>query len=510
MTENSHNVKNPSVALTPAQQLAEAGRLFRRQAFPEAISLCQQFLQHQPEHTQAFQLLLQLYQINGNYMLLADASLCAWQKQPTTAATKATVQAAYTALRQLQRHQEAISLLQHALVQLAPWPALRMQLGLLFKETGDFEQALQQLNQAIVEDPQLYQAYWLRADLLKKPEVSDLTQLQQQLARPDLPADARAYLHYALARALEFLGHYAASFSELSLGAAAKRQCLRYDHGAELASHQRSSLPFKPLSFAAPNTSEITPIFICGMPRSGTTLTEQILSSHPSVTAGDELFELARATASVLTQSQQRQPYPLWAQSMTEQQWQQLGQQYLACTAHLHGRGYFTDKMPLNYKAIGIIAKALPQAKIIHCQRQPLDMLFSCYKQLFAEGIAFSYDLTELAEMYQAYRALMAQWQQLLPGRMYSLPYEALLQQQRIETEQLLAFVGLDWHDNCLNFHQNRRAVFTVSSTQVRQPLFFSGQDFWLHYAPQLAPLAALLTQDTADYQQQLQLRLQA
>ena len=493
------------MTLTPEQQLAEAARLMRCSEYQQAISLNQQVLQQQPANLNAWHMLFELYRLAADYQLLAQAGIQARQQLPEF---KAAIQAAYMALRQLQRHPEAIALIQDAIKQYPAWAELQLQLGLLYKETADFAAALTAFNQAIALTPTLYEAYWLRADLLKQPTTTDIAQLRQLLATTALPDNARAQLHYALARALEFQGHYADSFAELNAGAAAKRRSLPYNHAAELAEHQRSSLPFAQLTFDPAGTAEVTPIFICGLPRSGSTLVEQILSSHPAVSAGDEMFELAQATKEVLSQPQQQLPFPLWAASMSEAQWQQLGQCYLERTRHLHANGYFTDKMPLNYKAIGIIAKALPQAKIIHCQRQPMDTLFSCYKQLFADGIAFSYSLTELAEIYQAYQALMRQWRQLLPGRIYQLPYEALILQQQAETASLLQFIGLDWADSCLAFQHNPRAVFTVSSTQVRQPLFSNHIGFWQHYQPQLATLADMLAPDISQYQQQLQLRL--
>ncbi|WP_052748984.1 tetratricopeptide repeat-containing sulfotransferase family protein [Arsukibacterium ikkense] len=489
------------MTLSPDQQLAEAARMLRCHEHQLAIPLCQQVLQLQPDNINAWRMLFELYRLTGNYQLLAQCSLQAIQRLPEF---PAAIQAACMALRQLQQHQQAIKLLQDAIKQYPAWAELQLQLGLLYKETGDFSAALAAFNQAIALAPSLHEAYWLRADMLKQPTAAEISQLRQQLTRPELTDDARAQLHYALARALEFQHNYAASFAELTAGAAAKRRSLHYDHAAELAEHRRSSAPFGQQRFATACNSDVTPIFICGLPRSGSTLAEHILSSHPAVRAGDELFDLAQATRDVLSNAQQQQPFPLWAASMSDEQWHQLGQRYLERTRHLHSNGYFTDKMPLNYKAIGIIAKALPQAKIIHCQRHPMDTLFSCYKQLFADGIAFSYDLTELAEIYQAHQTLMQQWQQLLPGRIYQLRYERLIRQQQAETARLLAFIGLDWAESCLTFHQNPRAVYTVSSTQVRQPLFSSSLGFWQHYQPQLAGLATLLAEDIRQYQQQL------
>lgn len=457
------NTTEPDYALCPFlfQLLSNQRRFF------ELLSLSQQLAAQQPD------------------------LLIAWQAQ-------------LRSLRQLQRHTEAINI-STALLQRQPDNAnLRLTLGVLLKDSGQSDTALEQLQAAIDIQPTLFEAYWLRADLLKTASDADIEQMQLLLPRCSTDTQ-RAQLHYALARALEQRQHYADSFLHLAQGAAAKKRALAYDHQAELAEYQAIMQQFsQPLPQADTASCHSIPVFICGLPRSGTTLVEQILSSHPDVTAGDELFELAQATALVLTTQQKQQPFPQWVSTADTLQWQHLGSTYLQLTKRLQNTTYFTDKMPLNYKAIGIIKAALPQAKIIYCQRHPLDTLFSCFKQLFADGIAFSYDLQQLADIYIAQQQLMAHWHKLFPGQIYTVTYEQLVQQQQQQTQALLEYLTLPWSDNCMQFHQNQRAVFTVSNSQVRQPMFQSSIGYWQRYQHQLQPLVQRLQPYIEKYQAML------
>jgi hypothetical protein len=231
------------------------------------------------------------------------------------------------------------------------------------------------------------------------------------------------------------------------------------------------------------------------MARSGTTLVEQILSSHSEVIAGDERPDLLNATAEHLHTKRNTEPYPYWAKGFNEQDWQAIGQRYLATTADLQGGKMFSDKWLSNYQAIGLIHLALPDAKIIHLQRRPMDNLFGCFKQLFGQGIGYSYDLVELAELYHAYRQVMTHWNEVLPGKILHIQYEELVTNQQQTTEKMLQFLSLDWDQNCLDFHRNKRPVKTVSSSQVRQPMSRQGIDSWRRYEDQLEPLRQRLVE---------------
>lgn len=242
------------------------------------------------------------------------------------------------------------------------------------------------------------------------------------------------------------------------------------------------------------------------MPRSGTTLAEQILSSHPRVVAGDELTDLPVATSEVLRERKISAPYPDWAAQLTAADWRNIGERYRALTAHLtealrDGSGrpvFFTDKNLQNYKAVGLIHLALPDAKIIYCRRDPMDNLWGCYRQLFGDGLLFTYSQTELADTWHAANELMTYWQAQLPDKIFVLDYEALVADQETVTRQLLDFVGLPWDDACLAFYNNPRAVRTTSAAQVRSPLCADRLGQWRPFSEQLKPMQERLAQTDA------------
>lgn len=478
--------------------LAYLQLLLRRGQLAAAEAYCRELLDAEPPLYSVCPYLFQLLNGQRRFTELLSLTQQLAAQQPDLIIVW---QAQLICLRQLQRHDDAIAI-NAALLQRLPKAAeLWLLQGILLKDQGQTAAALQHLQQAIAVNPCLFEAYWLRADLLKSPSETEIEQMQHvlQYCRSD---SERAQVHYALARALEYQQQYTASFTQLELGATAKKRCMAYDHQSELVEYQAILQQFaKPLPQAKSQGATCTPVFICGLPRSGTTLVEQILSSHPDVSAGDELFELAQATEMVLSAEQKALRFPHWVNTADTGQWQLLGQTYLQLTARLQNKRYFTDKMPLNFKAIGIIKAALPQAKIIYCQRQPLDTLFSCYKQLFADGIAFSYDLNQLADIFIAQQQLMTHWFRLFPGQIYTVTYEQLVQQQQQQTKTLLDFLDLPWSDNCMQFYNSQRAVYTVSNSQVRQPMYHSAIGHWQHYQPQLQPLIARLKPYIEQYQ---------
>lgn len=474
--------------------------MLRRGQLNEVETQCRQWLNKPPASEEVCGILFQLLHQQRRFTELLELSQQLTSQQPELLIAW---RAQLKCLRQLQRHADAININKQLLQRFVDVADLWLLQGILLKDCGQLDAALAHLQQAIQLQPTLYEAYWLRADLLKSPTDADIRHMQQQLA--SCPNDtAAAPLHYALASALERQQQFAASFAQLQRGAAAKKRTLRYNHQQELEEYRALMQTFtKPIQLGQASNGS-TPVFICGLPRSGTTLVEQILSSHEDVTAGDELFELAEATAKTLSEQQNALRFPHWAMQLDGGKWQQLGERYLQLTSRLQQSRYFTDKMPLNYKAIGIIRAALPQAKIIYCQRHPLDTLFSCFKHLFGEGIAFSYDLNHLADIFIAQQQLMTHWLKRYPEHIYVVTYETLVMQQRQQTEKLLAYLELSWSEQCMQFHTNQRAVYTVSNSQVRQPMYASSIGSWRRYQQQLQPLIQRLQPYIEQYQAML------
>jgi hypothetical protein len=238
------------------------------------------------------------------------------------------------------------------------------------------------------------------------------------------------------------------------------------------------------------------PIFIIGLPRTGTTLAERILASHSEVFAAGELNNFAMRMMQQVrkktgTQNLSRQAL---VKKSAELDSKDLGQAYLDSTRPLTGHSpHFVDKMPLNFLYAGLIHMALPQARIIHMVRNPMDSCYAIYKRLFQDAYPWSYDLDEIAAYFLAYRRLMAHWDEAMPGVIYRLAYEDLVTDPENTARELLRFCSLPWQPQCLRFDENKAATTTASASQVRQPVYTSSVQRWRDYKQQLAPLAAKL-----------------
>ena len=358
-------------------------------------------------------------------------------------------------------------------------------LGVLKKEAGELDEALTIFNRCIAQQSDFAPAYWNRADLYKTISSGEVAEMEALYSRAHLKDEDRIYFSYALAHGLERLEDYERSFYYLTIGSRLKRQSLTYNHAAAIKELKDIPQYFAPSLFHDQQSGLKTaaPIFICGLPRSGTTLVEQIISSHPDITGGEELMALSTAVASVLQTKAMNLRYPLWTTHFNREDWKQIGTEYLALTQRLQKTNYFTDKMLMNYKALGVIHLALPNAKIIHCTRDPLDNMFGCYKQLFDKGLRFTYDLDELADTYEAYAQVMAHWKTLFPANIIDVRYESLVTDPETETRRLLDFIGLSWNPACLDFYNNKRPVYSASNSQVRQPIFTSSIGQWRNHA---------------------------
>lgn len=477
------------------QALQQSQQFIHQSRWLDAQSIWQQLARQLPLEADSFQHLFRSYFQQANYQaMITWADYCLDHSPHQLLALKAKAKG----YRFLQKHSLAIDSL-HKAQQLAPHEAdLHLQLGILYKELGHYEQALDAFQQCIQIQPDHHNAYWQQADLQKNIPLLQLQYLQKKASDERYTADARAHFAYAAARGYELQQQDELCFELYHQGAVLKRQQLNYDHAFELQQFDKLQRLFNddfPSTSSSSNDNAI-PIFIAGLPRSGTTLTEQILSNHSDVSAGDELFELARATEQSLPVQWRQLSFPDWMAKASPELWATIGKQYLENTKHLQQHRFFTDKMPLNFKAIGLIHLALPQAKIIYCQRDPMDTLWGCFRQLFADGIAFSYDLNELTDTIIATTTLIQHWQQLLPGKIFTLDYEELLKQPDQQILSLLAHCDLPWQNECLQFHTNPRAVHTVSNSQIRQPLSKSRLGRWQRFAKQLMPYQIRLQQE--------------
>ncbi len=300
-------------------------------------------------------------------------------------------------------------------------------------------------------------------------------------------------LHFALAKAYRDCGDHDRAFQHLAQGNALKRRHIVYDENTVIAGMDNIRAVFTPELMRGKSGHGLPtdrPVFIIGMPRSGTTLIEQILASHPRVHGAGERQDFETAIASATG----RTDYPELAAALTGAHLDLLGATYLASMTAAAAADRFTDKLPGNFKFAGLIHLALPKARIIHVQRNPVDTCFSCFSTLFGAEQDFAYELGELGRYYRAYERLMDHWRQVLPQNvMLDVQYEDVVADIETQARRLVAHCGLEWDDACLAFHASERPVYTASAAQVRQPLYGGAVERWRPYERQLQPLLEAL-----------------
>tara|TARA_R110000744_G_scaffold138515_1_gene249360 strand:+ start:6071 stop:7639 length:1569 start_codon:yes stop_codon:yes gene_type:complete len=372
--------------------------------------------------------------------------------------------------------------------------ALRYALSSAFIATGKLEQAEDVLDKLIASHPRDYDAYYNRATLRKQTlgrnHVDAIRKALDETAQDPMSAVG---LNYALAHELEDLGQDEESFAALKKGADARRAMMAYRVEKDTDTMARIAKVFDAEFFAKHRNAcdEQGPIFVLGLPRSGTTLVDRILSAHPEVESLGELNDFPLA----LTALCRAVPVPgdLVSRS-AELDMRELGEAYLhRVRQRAKGSRFFIDKAPANFLYIGLIAAALPNARIIHLNRNPIDNALGMYKALFRMGYPFSYDFDDLAKYMRAKAELMAHWHAVLPGRVTEVHYEDIVSDQEAQTRRLLAEVELPWNAACLDFHKNNSPTATASAAQVRRPLYASSVDRWRRYETQLQPLIEAL-----------------
>ncbi len=405
------------------------------------------------------------------------------------------------ALGQMGDYQQTIDIYQTLLADFPAQPKAWMSLGHALKTVGRQAEAIAAYRRCLDLAPQLGEAWWSLANLKTwRFSDEDLAAMQAALQRPDLAEEDRFHLEFALGKALEDQGEAQAAFGAYARGNALRRVGLEYDADETSAHLTRSRQLFTRGFFAEraeAGCSAPDPIFIVGLPRSGSTLVEQILASHSQVEGTMELPDLPAMAKRLGARTRRDDPsaYPGVLADLDGTALLELGEEYLARTRPQRktDRPLFIDKMPNNFRHLGLIHLILPRAKIIDARRHPLGCCFSGFKQHFARGQAFTYDLTDLGRYYADYVALMAHFDAVLPSRVHRVIYEQMVADPEAEVRALLAACGLPFEAGCLDFHRNARAVRTASSEQVRQPIFTDGVDHWRAFEPWLGPLKAAL-----------------
>ena len=380
-------------------------------------------------------------------------------------------------------------------------PKIWMCYGHALKTKGREAESIDAYRKSIALSPGMGEAYWSLANLKTVHfAASELQAMTGQLARTDLSEEDRFHLHFALGKALEDEGDYARAFEHYADGNRLRRSQIIYD-ADDIAARLRRCRALITRQFlqarsgygaAAPD-----PIFIVGLPRAGSTLIEQILSSHSQVEGTMELPDIPAIAKSLfdIAKKSQAAGYSEVLAASSADQCRALGERYLAGTRiqRRTAAPFFIDKMPNNFAHLDIILLTLPNAKIIDARRHPLGCCFSGFKQHFARGQYFSYSLEDIGRYYRDYVEHMAHFDSVLPGRIHRVIYESMIEDTESEVRRLLEYCGLPFEESCLRFYENSRSVRTASSQQVRQPIFREGVDQWRRFEPWLGPLKLAL-----------------
>jgi tetratricopeptide (TPR) repeat protein len=387
-------------------------------------------------------------------------------------------------LNQLGRPQEALESLSKAVELMPNLAEAHNNLGNTLQDVGELEKAAESYGKALELSPGYAEVHRNLSTIKKfKPGDPQIDRLEKLLSS-HLPPEDRMHLSFAMAKACEDTGDAERAFEMIAAGNRLRRSSLDYDIERDETLFAAIKAAFETPPGDPPDTGETTirPIFILGMPRSGTSLVEQILASHSQVHGGGELQFMRRAVQPFL-ESRQTRPDKAALTAIRDR--------YLADIETLDtSASVVTDKMPLNFRWTGFILTAFPEARVIHTRRDPIATGWSIFKQFFpAAGLEFTWDLEDIASYQALYEELMVFWHAAFPGRIHDLDYERLTEDQEAETRKLLAYCGLEWEDACLDFHRTERAVRTASAAQVRRKMYKGSSDAWRTHADRLAPL---------------------
>jgi tetratricopeptide (TPR) repeat protein len=401
----------------------------------------------------------------------------------------------------LGEHERAIGLYRELLTGTAADAEVHLSIGHALKTLGHTPEAIDSYRRAAACRPDYGDAYWSLANLKTyRFTAQELAQIRIALAAAATGTVDRYHLCFALGKALEDQGEFAESFDCYERGNALKRPECRYrPEIIENNTRQQIKVCTRDLFASRHGWGEPSrdPIFIVGLPRSGSTLLEQILASHSQVEGTQELPNIQQ----MVTRLRGRDPdpenphYPPVLTSMRAEEFKALGEEYLTATSiYRTGRAFFIDKMPNNFRHLGLVHLMLPNARIIDARREPMACCFSNLKQLFAQGQEFTYSVDDIARYYRTYLELMRHWDRVLPaGRILRVHHEDVVEDLEGSVRRILTYCGLDFEPQCISFHETRRSVRTASSEQVRQAIYREGLDQWRHFEPWLEPLRAAL-----------------
>ena len=512
--------------------LAASWDLLHEGKLHKAEQLCRQFMQQNPQHIDGMRILAEIAVCNG---VLEDAEFLLESAVAFDAAHRQARIDYVQVLSKRQRFQKAVDEAKALMEQAPDNPQLQSLYAIQCMQLGDYETALtlfDQILERVPHDPvtnvskghalktggrsddavaayraaldsqPFYCDAWYSLANLKVYRFDDaeLAAMEALENNPHLGGQDRVYLQFALGKAYEDRKDYAQSFTHYAKGNAIKKAQLQYRAEGTTKECAEQITACTPEIFARETGCQAPdPIFILGLPRSGSTLLEQILSSHSMVDGTLELPNVLSISGKLrrLGQRQGNQKYPFNLADLSAGQLTTLGEEYIRDTQiHRQGAPFFIDKMPNNFRHIGLIKLMLPNAKIIDARRDPMSCCFSGFKQLFAEGQMFSYDLEDIGQYYLDYVRLMDHWNAVLPGFVLKVQHEDVVADLQTQVRRMLHFCDLPFEESCLEFHKTERNVRTPSSEQVRQPIFSTALEQWKHYEPWLGPLKTTLGPD--------------
>ncbi len=450
-----------------------------------------------PAHPEYLSQKARLHSLLNQFPQARDAAERAIGTQPEQAIVLDTLGVVFT---RLGYHDKAAGLLRQAVQKQPDNPQFQFNLGSALQFLGQDQQAREAYAAAIANRPDFSRAYWALSELDKnRADPGRLEALQALHERNTNSTDDQLYLAHALSREYEKRQDYDQAFSCLAAAKQRRRSGINYAVDDDLALFKtvRELFTDSPPVKASSTPLASRPLFIVGMPRTGTTLVERILGSHSGVLSLGELQDFPRALKKLAGTRTNRVLDRETVATAGQKSMAQLGRSYAAMLAdRVPQQGWFIDKLPLNFLCAGFIRAAMPDARIVCLRRNPLDTCLSNYRQLFALNYPYynySYDLADTARYYVGFHGLIELWQELLGDGFYQLRYEQLIEEPEPTVRELLDFVGLDWEAGCLDFHRNTSAVATASAAQVRQPLYSSAVARWRKYEKHLTPAMEVL-----------------
>ena len=370
--------------------------------------------------------------------------------------------------------------------------------GNLFREQGDFKEAIRQFNKCLELDPSYAKAHRQLVVISgANTAPAQIRQMKEYYNQTDIQRREKIQFAFALGKVHEDMGSYPEAFEYFKAGNTLYRQSFTYDSAKDTTYFDKVIDSFPASLFAKPSCgfAETSSIFILGMPRSGTTLIEQMLSAHPDIYPLGERKELSKLV--LYTQTRKEMAFPDFIAHLSNRELQLFGRKYIEVMKDLaEDSRFFTNKMPGNFLLVGLIHLILPNAKIIHAVRDPMDTCLSIFKQFFTVGHNYAYSLEELGRYYRLYARVMKHWKSVVPEAFIEVQYEEMVSQPEENIRQILDYCGLPFADQCLSFHSHHRPVRTASAIQVRQPLYQSSVKKWKNYEAQLEPLHKIIFAD--------------